>query len=210
MSYLLHIDASSLSTASFSRQVAASFRDSWAGEVVYRDLAANPAPHLTAAGISARLTDPTQRTEEESDAAQTQDELVDEFLGAGAYLFTVPMYNYSMPSVFKAWIDQISIVGRTIVVPGGLPAAGRPAVVISARGGSYGPGTPNQGMDFLVPSLELILGPRTLGLDVSVITPELTLAPVVPQLARFIDLHKASMVESHAQAHGLAVGFAAA
>jgi hypothetical protein len=64
-------------------------------------------------------------------------------------------------------------------------------------------------MDLLVPSLELILGPRTLGLDVSVITPEFTHAPVVPQLAAFIDLHKASMAESHAQARDLAAGFAA-
>jgi FMN-dependent NADH-azoreductase len=209
MPYLLHIDASSLSTTSVSRQVAASFRASWTGDVVYRDLATTPAPHLTAAGISARTTDPAVRTAEERAAAETQDELVDEFLGAGAYLFTVPMYNYSMPSVFKAWLDQISIVGRTIVMPDGLPAAGRPAVVVSARGGSYRPGTPNHGMDLLVPSLELILGPRTLGLDVSVITPEFTHAPVVPQLAAFIDLHKASMAESHAQARDLAAGFAA-
>ena len=208
MSYLLHIDASSVGTTSISRQVAASFRSAWAGDVVYRDLASTPAPHLTAAGISARITDPALHTPEQAASAATQDELVEEFLGAGGYLFTVPMYNYSMPSVFKAWLDQISIVGRTIVVPQGLPAAGRPAVVVSARGGSYAPGTPNHGMDFLMPTLELVLGPRTLGLDVSTITPELTLAPVVPQLAAFIGLHEASLLDSHTRARELAGAFA--
>jgi FMN-dependent NADH-azoreductase len=204
MSYLLQIDASSLDAGSVSRRVAASFRDTWNGEVVYRDLAATPVPHLSAAGISARVTDPALRTAEETAAAAVQDELIEEFLGAGGYLFTVPMYNYSMPSVFKAWLDQVVIVGRTIVLPDGPPAKGRPALLISARGGSYGPGTPHHGMDHLVPTLETILGPRTLGLDLTIVTPELTLAPVVPELAPFIALHEASMAHSHAQARQLA------
>lgn len=203
MSYLLHIDASSLGAGSVSRQVEASFRDGWTGEVVHRDLAAAPIPHLTAAGISARATDPARRTPQEAAAAAVQDELIEEFLGAGGYLFTVPLYNYSMPSVFKAWLDQIVVVGRTMETPGGPPAAGRPALLISARGGAYGPGTPQHGMDHLVPTLETVLGPRTLGLAVTVITPELTLAPVVPQFADLIGLHEASLADSHARARQL-------
>ncbi|WP_458248296.1 hypothetical protein [Streptomyces sp. MAI_2237] len=62
MSYLLHIDASTLGEASFSRQVARSFRDEWQGAVVHRDLAVSPAPHLSAAGITARTTDPAEHT----------------------------------------------------------------------------------------------------------------------------------------------------
>src|SRR5882757_5962376 len=50
---------------------------------------------------------PAQYTPEEADAAAMQDALIEEFLGASAYLFTVPMYNLTMPSVFKAWLDQI-------------------------------------------------------------------------------------------------------
>jgi FMN-dependent NADH-azoreductase len=80
-----------------------------------------------------------QRGPEQAAAAAVQRELIEEFLGAGAYLFTVPMYNYSMPSVFKAWLDQIMVVGVTIAPPS---AAGRPALVISARGGGYGLGPP--------------------------------------------------------------------
>jgi FMN-dependent NADH-azoreductase len=58
MSYLLHIDSSSLGEGSVSRQVAQSFRDAWQGEVVHRDLAVAPVPHLSAAGITARTADP--------------------------------------------------------------------------------------------------------------------------------------------------------
>jgi FMN-dependent NADH-azoreductase len=209
MSYLLHIDSSSAGAGSVSRQVALSFRDGWRGRVVYRDLAASPVPHITAAGITARFTDPAGRDPGQAAAAAIQDELIGEFLGAGAYLFTVPMYNYSMPSVFKAWLDQIIVVGVTIVPP---PAAGRPALVISARGGGYGPGAPNHGMDHLVPALETALGhPQGgLGLDLTVITPELTHALIVPAFAELLPLHQASLADSHEQARKLAETFRAA
>ncbi|WP_323138045.1 NAD(P)H-dependent oxidoreductase [Nocardia sp. alder85J] len=122
--------------------MAASFRDAWQRAVVHRDLAATPVPHLSAAAISARTTEPAGRTPEQAAAAALEEELIGEFLGASAYLFTVPMYNLTMPSVFKAWLDQIMVVGRTLDPAGTPPATGRPAVVISARGGGYGPGTP--------------------------------------------------------------------
>lgn len=208
MSYLLHIDSSSLGTDSVSRQVAESFRDSWRGPVIHRDLGAAPVPHLTAAGIASRSADKAARTPDQAAAAAVQEELIEEFLGASTYLFTVPMYNYSIPSVFKAWLDQIMVVGATMALPDGPPAAGRPALVISARGGSYGPGTPNHGMDHVVPTLETVLAhPQTLGLDVSVLTPELTLAPVVPYMSELIPLHEASLADSHEQARKLAEAF---
>ncbi|WP_327699306.1 FMN-dependent NADH-azoreductase [Streptomyces sp. NBC_00459] len=205
MSYLLHIDSSSIGTASVSHQVARSFRDTWTGEVVHRDLAASPVPHLSAAGVSARFTDPAQHTPEQATAAAVQDELIEEFLGASAYLFTVPMYNYTMPSVFKAWLDQIMVQGRTLDFTNGPATTGRPALLISARGGGYGPGTPNHGKDHLVPALETVLGdPHTLGLDVTTLTPELTMATVVPDLAHLLPLHEASLAESHEQARARA------
>ncbi|MFJ5292581.1 FMN-dependent NADH-azoreductase [Streptomyces sp. NPDC088348] len=207
MSYLLHIDSSSLGEASVSRQVAQSFRDQWQGPVVHRDLAASPVPHLTAAGVTARITDPDQHTPEQAKAAALQDELIEEFLGAGAYLFTVPMYNLSMPSVFKAWLDQIIISERTMSLTGTPPAAGRPALVISARGGGYGPGTPREGLDYVVPTLEAVLGRAVLGLDVTTVIPELTMAPVAPALAPLLPLHEASMTASHDKARTLATTF---
>ncbi len=203
MSYLLHIDSSSLGEASVSRQVAQAFLDGWEGEVVHRDLAATPVPHLSAAGITARATDPAQYSAEQAAAAAVQDALIEEFLGAGAYLFTVPMYNLTMPSVFKAWLDQIIVDGRTLNREGPSRTAGRPAVVISARGGGYGPGTPRHGLDYVVPTLEALLG-NLLGLDVSTVVPELTMVPHAPALASLLPVHQASMAEAHDRARKLA------
>ena len=201
MSYLLHIDSSALGSASVSRQVGRSFRAGWPGEVVHRDLAASPVPHLTEAGISARVTGRDQHTPEQAAAVALQDELIAEFLAAGAYLFTVPMYNWSMPSVFKAWLDQIMVIGRTLDFDNGPATAGRPAVLISARGGGYGPGAALHGKDFVVPALQAILGDsHTLGLDVTALTPELTHAPVLPALASLIPQHRASLADAHQRA----------
>ncbi|RRQ76456.1 FMN-dependent NADH-azoreductase [Streptomyces griseofuscus] len=205
MSYLLHIDSSSLGEASVSRQVAQSFRDTWQGPVVHRDLAASPVPHLDAAGITARITDPAQHTPEQAKAAAVQDELIEEFLGADAYLFTVPMYNLTMPSVFKAWLDQIVVADRTVNHAGSSTVAGRPAAVISARGGGYGPGAPKEGLDYVVPALEALLGrDDMLGLDVTTVIPELTMAPHAPVLASLIPMHEASLAAAHDQARRLA------
>ncbi|TDD30853.1 FMN-dependent NADH-azoreductase [Actinomadura sp. KC06] len=205
MSYLLHIDSSSLGEASVSRQVARSFLEGWDGKVVHRDLAAAPVPHISAAGITARETDPAQHTDEQAAAAAMQDTLIEEFLGAGAYLFTVPMYNLTMPSVFKAWLDQILVFGRTVHHGGPSQVAGRPAVVISARGGSYGPGAPRHGLDYVVPILEALLGhEEMLGLDVTTVIPELTMAPHAPALASLLPKHEASMANAHNRARELA------
>ncbi|RKN45584.1 FMN-dependent NADH-azoreductase [Streptomyces hoynatensis] len=209
MSYLLHIDSSSLGEVSVSRQVARSFLEGWDGKVVHRDLAAAPVPHISAAGITARETDPAEYTEEQAAAAATQDALIEEFLGAGAYLFTVPMYNLTMPSVFKAWLDQIIVFGRTVSHEGPSRVAGRPAVVISARGGSYGPGAPRHGFDYVIPILQVLLGHQDmLGLDVTTVIPELTMAPHEPALAALLPKHEASMADAHDRARELATRIA--
>ncbi|WP_446665608.1 FMN-dependent NADH-azoreductase [Flexivirga sp. B27] len=208
MSYLLHIDSSAAGTASVSRQVAQSFLNVWDGAVVHRDLAAMPVPHLTAAGIAARDTDAAARRDDEATAAFVQDTLIDEFLGAGAYLFTVPMYNLTMPSVFKAWLDQIMVFGRTMTMEGPSPAAGRPAAVISARGGGYSPGSPRHGLDYVIPTVEALLGrEEMLGLDVTSVVPELTMAPHTPALAELLPKHEASMADAHELARRLAGSF---
>lgn len=78
-------------------------------------------------------------------------------------------------------------------------------MVVSARGGGYGPGAPTEGRDHAVPTLETILGrAHTLGLDVTSVTPELTMAPAVPAMAALIPAHEASLATAHGQAHRLA------
>ncbi|OLT38664.1 FMN-dependent NADH-azoreductase [Saccharomonospora sp. CUA-673] len=208
MSYLLHVDSSSLGEASVSRRVARSFLAGWDGDVVHRDLAAAPVPHITAAGVTAREADPADHSEEQAAAAALQDELIDEFVGADAYLFTVPMYNLSMPSVFKAWLDQIIVFGRTVRPS---PTAGRPAVLISARGGGYGPGTPHHGLDYVVPTTEAVLGrEELLGLEVHTVVPELIMATHNPELADLLPKHEESMADAHRRVRELAATITAA
>lgn len=93
------------------------------------------------------------------------------------------MYNFTVPSTLKAWLDQIILAGRTFGE--GVPASGKRVVVASSRGGSYRPGTPRAGFEFDTNYLEKVLG-DALGLRVEVITRELTLAPVTPAMAALI------------------------
>jgi len=84
-----------LDTGRYLRIGARSFRDAWRGPVVYRDLAAVPVPHITAAGITARFAGPAGRSPEQAAAAEIQDELIGEFLGA-AFAGLLPRHQASL------------------------------------------------------------------------------------------------------------------
>ena len=185
MATLLHIDSSVFpGEASASRSVAAVFRGTWEeqhpdGAVVYRDLASAPVPHMTADGYSAR----------ESAAFAARLELIEELESANAVLIGAPMYNYTIPSTLKAWLDNVILLGRT---SGEAPSSqGKPVTVIASRGGSYAPGTPREGFEFVRNYLEAVLG-GSLGLDVGFIVPELTMAPRNPAMSALVPLYEAS------------------
>ncbi|MGH3279968.1 MAG: NAD(P)H-dependent oxidoreductase, partial [Trebonia sp.] len=110
----------------------------------------------------------------------------------------VPLYNYSVPSTLKTWIDHVHVPARTAPFVGApaQPLAGKPAVVVSSRGASYDPGTPTEGWDHAVPVLEIILG-TALGMKVEVITTSLTLAETVPALAPQLDRSRAELAAAH-------------
>jgi FMN-dependent NADH-azoreductase len=118
------------------------------------------------------------------------------------------MYNFTIPSTLKAWLDHVIIMGRTTAVEESA-VAGTPAVVVASRGGGYGPGTPREEFEFVTSYLGKVLGPGSLGLDVTFIVPELTLAPVVPAMAELIDLSKASKAKAHEDAASTAKALAA-
>ncbi|MFG3305346.1 FMN-dependent NADH-azoreductase [Streptomyces wuyuanensis] len=168
--------------------------------MTHLDLAKSPIPHLTPAGISARSTTADRMTPDESVAAALQNRLVSELRAADAYLFSVPMYNWSVPSPFKAWLDQILIAGRTTAF-GDEPESvkGRPATVIVSAGGGYGPGTPREGWDFATPYLRQVLG-EGLGLDVHTIQVELTMAHHSPAMADLRDLADTNRADAHSDA----------
>ncbi|MFF4899554.1 FMN-dependent NADH-azoreductase [Streptomyces sp. NPDC001068] len=189
MTTLLHIDSSVFpGETSSSRAVTAAFRRTWEeqhpeGTVIYRDLAADPVPHITAVAWSAGYAAPDRHTAEQSAAFAERLRLIEELERADAVLIGAPMYNFSIPSTLKTWLDSVLLLGRTA---GETPSAqGTPTVVVASRGGSYAPGTPREGYEFVRNYLEAVLG-STLGLDLDFIVPELTMATRNPAMADLI------------------------
>ena len=202
MATLLHIDSSALTEGSASREVTATFRKAWEkqhpdGTVVYRDLAAAVPPHLDAATITAGFADPATHSDRQRAAAAAREELIAELEQADAILIGAPMYNLSVPSSLKAWLDQVILMGRT--AGESRSAAGTPAVVVASRGGSYAPGTPREGFEFVQNYLEKVLG-DLLGLQVEFIVPELTMARVNPAMSALVDQADASRTRAHEDA----------
>jgi len=200
---LLHVDSSLFADRSVSREVAKTFRETWAqehpgGEVVYRDVATEPVALLDGALLGAAFTPEEQRTPEQKAALAARDALAEELLSADAYLFAVPMYNWSISTSFKLWLDQVIVQGKTLGTDP-LPLAGRPATVVLSYGGGYFPGTPHDGWDHVRPYLETALV-KALGLDVRFVTVQLTLAESTPAMAELIPQSKEQRAKGHEEA----------
>ena len=180
MSHLLHLDSSLRTEGSRSRRLSAYYADRWqarhpGGTVTYRDLAANPVPHLDHVAFSARFAAPADHTPEQAVASALTEKLVDEVLAADTILIGMPLYNFGPPSTFKAWFDRI-VSERT-----GGKLGDKEFVIVTARGGGYQPGTPRHGWDHREPWLRHAL--TTLGVsDAVFIDTELTLARESPMM----------------------------
>lgn len=163
MAAILHIDSSPRGDRSHSRQLAKQFITAWQAvhpedATIYRDLRQPPIPHVTEEWIAADFTPPEARTDEMKGEITLSDELVDEFLAADRCVFSVPMYNFSVPSNFKAYIDQIVRVGRTFTVVRdgewkGL-VEGKKVLFITTRGGDYSTNSPIAEWDCQEPFLK--------------------------------------------------------
>jgi FMN-dependent NADH-azoreductase len=136
-------------------------------------------------------------------AAALAAELVGELLTAEAYLVAVPIYNWGIPQHVKHWIDMVSTDRRAATVSGQL-LAGRPAVLVEARGGGYGPGTPREGWEILTPYLKRILI-DSWGLDPVTAEVELRLAETTPAMEQLRELAREQLADTHQQAaaHGI-------
>ncbi|MET9498240.1 NAD(P)H-dependent oxidoreductase [Streptomyces sp. NPDC006552] len=196
MATLLHLDSSVFpGTASASRTVTDAFRAAWQeqhpdGTVIYRDLAADPVPHITADAHLAGFADPAAHTPAQSAAFAARIALIEELEQADAVLIGAPMYNFAIPSTLKAWLDNVILIGRTAGVDA--PSAqGTPVTVVASRGGSYAPGTPRAGMDHVQNYLESVLRDG-LGLELHFIVPELTMAPSNPAMSDLVPLYETS------------------
>ncbi|MEO8454138.1 MAG: NAD(P)H-dependent oxidoreductase [Sphingomicrobium sp.] len=135
---ILHIDASINGEQSASRAISRSIVDrlkgsNWGEEIVYRDLAANPLPHLTL-----------------REFADTS--VLEEFLAADTVVIGAPMYNFTLPTQLKAWIDRIAIAGKTFRYtengPEGL-VTGKRVIIALTRGGIYDAGSPAAALEHL-------------------------------------------------------------
>lgn len=137
---LLHLDTSALGTNSVTRELTAAVVARWQDAnddltVEYRDLDADPLPHLT--GRSLAKADPAQ--------AEADEATIQQFLAADVVVIGAPFYNFSIPSTLKAWIDRVAVAGRTFryteAGPEGL-AGGKRVIIVSGRGGQYGDASP--------------------------------------------------------------------
>jgi FMN-dependent NADH-azoreductase len=135
---ILHIDASINGENSASRAISRSIVDrirtaQWGDQVIYRDLAREPLPHLTLEAFA-------------------DSSVLDEFLGADTIVIGAPMYNFTLPTQLKAWIDRIVIAGKTFRYtesgPEGL-ARGKRVVIALARGGFYNGNSPTAALEHL-------------------------------------------------------------
>lgn len=135
---ILHIDSSISGENSASRQISRSILDRLTATdrgaaVITRDLVAEPLPHLTLDAF-----------------ADTS--VLDEFLAADTIVIGAPMYNFTLPTQLKAWLDRILVAGRTFRYtadgPEGL-AGGKRVIIGLARGGIYGAGTPAASLEHL-------------------------------------------------------------
>ena len=149
MKTLLQINTSLFGTNGQSSQLAGRFVAEWRrsnpdAEVVQRDLAREPVPHLTAEGFQAFLSKPAERSAVQQDVVDYSDSLIDELKRADVIVLGLPMYNFGVPSTLKAYFDHIARGGVTFRYtekgPVGL-LTGKKAYVFATRGGLYA-GTP--------------------------------------------------------------------
>jgi FMN-dependent NADH-azoreductase len=167
MTKLLHIDSSILGGNSVSRQLTAQIVASWraahpATEVSYLDLAVDTPSHLSAESLgfrmapgAAELSDVQKRENAISEA------LVSQFLAADVVVIGAPLYNFSIPTQLKAWIDRVAQVGRTFKYtekgPIGL-AGGKTVIVASTRGGVYSTSDAGNAMEHQESFLKTVFG----------------------------------------------------
>jgi len=203
MPNLLHLDASMRTDGSRSRALSKHFAEAWSaahpdGTIAYRDLAAEPIPHLDHEAFTANFTPEDARTPYQREARALAETLVEEVMAAEDIVIGMGLYNFGVPSTVKAWFDRIVVPGLTLGEQGGL-LGDKTLTVTAARGGGYGPGTPREGWDHRGPWL--IHAFEQLGLtDVRFIHAELTLARESPAMIP-MDLGAAedqSLADAHA------------
>src|ERR1700732_677497 len=161
MTTLLKLDSSPMGQGSISRKLTAKFAETWlkshpGGRVIERDLTILDLPVVDASWVGAAHTPESSRTAAQSKTLAASDSLINDLEQADAYVFGVPMHNFSIPSTLKLWIDQVVRVGKTFSYgatgPKGL-LTGKKATLLLASGGEYGKGSAMASFHFVTLSL---------------------------------------------------------
>ena len=209
---LFRLDASIRVEGSHSRAIADIVEQEWRnahpGEpVIRRHAGVNPIPATAwATAVFAGRTPVASRTEEQKAALALAATLTDELIAADALLFAAPLYNFGVSQHFKTWADMVITDPR--MAAGAQPIlAGKPAILVTVRGGSYGPGTPREGWDHATRWMRRILA-DVWSLDLKVVQAEFTNVGVNPALDQFKDLAHQLRQEAEEQArrHGRELG----
>lgn len=163
---LLHIDSSVLGTNSVSRQLTAEVVAEWRKNhpntsVEYLDLAVDAPNHFNADALGVKIgvqASPTDAQRRENDVSE---QLVTQFLASDVIVVGAPLYNFSVPTQLKAWIDRLAQPGRTFKYtekgPTGL-AGGKTVIVVSTRGGVYSTSEGGQAMEHQESFLKVVFG----------------------------------------------------
>ncbi|KST68519.1 FMN-dependent NADH-azoreductase [Mastigocoleus testarum] len=166
MAHILHIDSSPRRENSYSRTFSNKFINFWKDghpedTVIYRDIGHEVLPYMNEKLFKAMFVAPEERSPELVEAIKISDIFVDEFIAANRYVFAIPMFNFNVPAIFKAYIDLIVRVNRTFaVVPEGYKGLleNKKMLIITSRGDTYHSGSPMAAYDFQEPYLRTIFG----------------------------------------------------
>jgi FMN-dependent NADH-azoreductase len=179
---LLRIDASSRTEGSHSREIADQIVEALRTvhplvSITSRDLAADPLEHIRNTTIAGFYTADDHMTAELRDATALSDTIIAEVEEADAILIATPMYNFSVPSALKAWIDQLMRINKTFAYDGksftGLLGGKKAYVAVAYGAGGYVANGPFAAADFVTPYLRFLLGFMGIG-DVTFISVEAT------------------------------------
>jgi FMN-dependent NADH-azoreductase len=186
---LFRLDASIFPGNSASAEIADIVEAEWTaahpGEpVIRRNLGTEPLPaHAWAQATAGGFAPEPDRTPAQREALALAATLAGELENADAALLAVPLYNYGVSQHFKAWAD--------LVIAGAGPSTPvlkeTPTVLVTVRGGAYGPGTAREGWDHSTPYLTRVLADIWQA-DLTIVERELTLAGVNPAMDNLKDL----------------------
>ena len=163
---ILRIDSATTGEASVSRQLTQAITDHFVAkhpdaELVERDFEQDPLPHLNNATTGAIRMPQEAHTPEMAAAFPAERAVLDEFLSSDVVIIGAPMYNFTVPSSLKAWLDRLGVPGVTFKYseagPEGL-AGGRRVIIASSRGGAYEMGGPAEHQETYLQTLLGFIG----------------------------------------------------